>query len=217
VAGDQLSLAATAAFADPEIGNAKLVAVSAIHVASGADSGNYVLAADSATTTADIVDGDPPPVSTGTASLPPVLPPAAPPPVTTAPPAALDLTLPEDLGAGLTPGVDTGAGAGAGAGVAISLLRTATNDYYGMVSVLVPLNSRGFTFVLSAAVIQGAAPSDVRVTLVNGGALPSWLRYVPARHAFVATNPPTDALPIQALVRIGRERWTVVISERETP
>ncbi len=129
---------------------------------------------------------------------------------TTAAPAMLDLALPLDFGA------DVG-GRTVDAGVTMSLVRPATSEFYGLVQVLVPLTAQGFTFAMSATVIQGAAPADLRVTLANGGPLPPWLRYVPARYPFAATNPPSNALPVDVLVRNGQQRWTITITAQELP
>jgi hypothetical protein len=87
-----------------------------------------------------------------------------------------------------------------------------------MVSVSVPeqivSSGNGFRFALPATVVGDAAAGDVQVTLMNGGRLPSWLRYLPGTKTFTATSVPAGSLPIQVLVRIGAKNWTVLISKR---
>jgi len=100
----------------------------------------------------------------------------------------------------------------------VSLVRPATAQQPGMVSVSVPeeivSSGKGFGFALPATVVGDAAAGDVQVTLMNGGRLPSWLRYLPATKTFAATSVPAGALPLQVLVRIGAKNWTVLISQR---
>ena len=52
------------------------------------------------------------------------------------------------------------------------------------------------------------------MALANAKRLPSWLRYVAGTKTFVVTAMPGGALPIEMLVRIGAQRWTVLIIER---
>jgi hypothetical protein len=60
--------------------------------------------------------------------------------------------------------------------------------------------------------LVGAA-GEVRITLTNGKRLPAWLKYVATKRAFVITAMPAGALPIDVLIRIGTQRWTMLISE----
>ncbi|MEO8063936.1 MAG: YDG domain-containing protein [Pseudomonadota bacterium] len=209
IAGDQLTLAnASALFADAEIGNDKSIAVSGIRIAGGADSGNYVLASVSAATTADITG----PIvvdASSTWSLPPVLPQAVPLMAPTAPEVLLDDTLPASFGGGTSE--STGE-----VSVAATLVRASSRAQPGMVSVVVPGDiGRGgtsFSFPLPEELSEAADSGGVRTTLVNGAALPSWVRYVQSNKTFLVTNVPANALPIEVLVQIGKRSWTVLIA-----
>jgi hypothetical protein len=210
LAGDQLSFeTGGATFADPDIGDDKPVTVSGIEIAGGADAGNYVLVSDSAASAADITG----PILADTAStwsLPPVLPQPLP-PVSLAPPEELlDVTLPVSFGRDMA---TVGAEANR---VTVGVVRAPSAGQPGLVSVQVPedvfWSGTAFTFPLPAALSEAAGSKDVRVTLRNGSALPSWLRYVPITKTFVATATPPDALPIEVLVYIGKQSWIVTIT-----
>jgi hypothetical protein len=88
-----------------------------------------------------------------------------------------------------------------------------------MVAVLVPAEmsapGMGFSFPLPAALADASASGTVRVTMTNGRKLPSWLRYMPHTQTFVVSATPVGALPVEVLVRIGGESWTVLISEQQ--
>ena len=212
IAGDDLALStAGATFADPEIGDDKSVTVNEIEISGGADAGNYVLASDSAATTADITG----PILADTAStwaLPPALPRPLPLTVESAPPELLDLTLPVSFGGGsrVADGADR---------ITVGMVRAPTAGQAGLVSVEVPegifWSGMAFSFPLPAELASAAGSRDVRVTLKNGRALPSWLRYVPINKAFVATGTPASALPIEVMVHIGEQRWIVMITRPE--
>jgi hypothetical protein len=213
ISGDDLSLAtAGATFADPEIGNDKPITVAGIEIAGGADAGNYVMASASAATAADITG----PILADTAStwtLPPVLPHALPVIVETAPPALLDLTLPVSFGGGLPAAEE------ASNRITVAIVRAPSAGYAGMVSVLVPQDvfrsGMAFSFPLPAALLDAVGAHDVRVTLKNGSALPSWLRYVSINKTFVANGTPADGLPIEVLMHIGEQSWIVTIIKPE--
>lgn len=120
--------------------------------------------------------------------------------------------------AGETPSNATAA-VGEGEGnVAVSLVRAAARDQSGLVSVTVPKSitssGKGFTFPLPTQVVEAAGSSDVKVSLLSGQSLPSWLRYVPGSKTFVVGTTPAGALPIQVLVQVGKQRWVVIVSER---
>jgi len=199
IAGDELSLVnAGAAFADADAGDDKPIAVSGIRITGGADSGNYLLASDGASTTADITG----PLAAGastTWTLPPVLPRPLPAITPATPIALLDVTLPASFGFGLVERVENGRPA--------------------IVSVELPgqivAPGMPFSFPLPAELSQAAGAAPVQVTLSNGEALPSWLRYVPVEKSFVANSTPAGGLPLEVLVRIGERSWTVLISERK--
>lgn len=144
-AGDQISLAhAPATFASPGAGNGKTITVPGIQIVGGADSGNYVLANGSTTTTADINVTVSESLA-GTWPLAPVvpeqvtptiLPVALAPSITTPAASTLDLAMPSGFGGtaviallgngssgtnggGNTPGTDAGGSANVSGGGAI--------------------------------------------------------------------------------------------------
>jgi hypothetical protein len=157
-------------------------------------------------------------------SLPPavvaVLAPSAP----TAPLSLLDLALPEGFG-GMpgTPAVMGPQSYSAPTTIAsnglltVSMDRDATTQNPGVVTVSVPeqivASRQGFSFSLPAAMAEAAASGGVRVTRVNGEALPAWLHYAKANKSFFASPLPAGALPAEVLVRIGARRWTVLITQ----
>jgi hypothetical protein len=170
------------------------------------------MASDSAATAADITG----PILADTAStwtLPPVLPHALPVIVELAPPALLDLALPASFGGGLPTAEE------ASNRITVAMVRAPSAGYAGMVSVLVPqdvfLSGMAFSFPLPDALLDAVGAHDVRVTLKNGGALPSWLRYVPINKTFVANGTPADGLPIEVLMHIGEQSWIVTITKPE--
>ncbi len=229
VAGDELSLlAAGATFYDSNVGDGKDIAVSGIRILGGADSGNYVLANDTAMATGDIT-GDVLISSTHTFSLPPILPHPMPPSVPLAPPLVLGLT--QMINFGFAPGTgpgaepDTAAGSGitgffegsTGDHVMVAVIRSPAADIPDVVSVMVPQqvlrSGKGFSIPLPAALAEAASTGGARMTLMDGQPLPSWLKYVPATSSFSVAPEAADALPIQVLVRVGKRRWTMLISE----
>ncbi len=206
LSGDQLSIVAgNALFADPDGGTDKLITVSGIAVAGGADAGNYVLGNLTATTTAHIFGGPvavpPPDPSTGNATLPPITPqaPAAVAPV--APAALINFTLPT--------GVDTIGGPG----VLVSMARSSTASAAGLISVAVSAQAAagaGFTFPLPAAI-----PRDgVRMSLANGAPLPAWLRYDAGSGSFSVSMLPSGALPLELRIQSGEREWAMLITIR---
>jgi hypothetical protein len=220
VSGDDLTLAADAAFADSAGGTGKPIAITGIAIAAGADAGNYVLANLTAAATADVFGGpsappEPAP-STGTASLAPILPQ----PQTDAFPAeqspVFDATPPAGFGSAPITGSAAGNAGAASGSVIVSLVRSSSRGTPGVVSVLVPqetaMSGRGFAFQLPRAIPRGA----IELTLTDGSPLPTWLRYVPASAMFVATSPRAGAFPLELRVRVGGREWTVLISTQAT-
>jgi hypothetical protein len=67
---------------------------------------------------------------------------------------------------------------------------------------------------LPEELVAAAAAGRVRATLMNGGPLPSWLRYVRGSKTFLVSAMPAGALPMDVLVRIGAQSWTVRITVR---
>jgi hypothetical protein len=213
IAGDDISLATGgAAFASPQIGSDKPVTVSGIAIAGGADAGNYVLASGGAVTSADIT-GPVLGTTASTWSLPPVLPRPPAPVAESVPPALLDLALPAGFGGGAS------AAGTANTRLESAIVREPSTGRPGQISVQVPkdlsLAGAAFSFPLPQALSEAARSHDVRVTLKNGGELPSWLRYVPMSRAFFANGTPVGGLPIEVLVRIADEAWIVTITNPE--
>jgi len=149
-----------------------------------------------------------------------VLPRALPPITPKVPGSLLDETLPLNFGGGVMEPASTAGGYDAltGTHIAVSLVLSAANGGTGMVTVALPRQivapGMAFSFPLPAELSQAADAAPVRVTLPNGTALPSWLRYAPREKSFVANATPAGALPIEVLVHIGARSWTVVISEQ---
>jgi len=218
-AGDQVQLThAPATFANPAVGNGKVISVGGIAINGGADAGNYVLADSSATATADI-DVVVSAALASTWALVPVMPQqvaqtllaaALAPSVTTPPVSPLDASLPAGF---------TGASSAAGdAQVTVTLAQPWTAlAGPGIVSVSVPeellIAGRGFRFQLPAALIGSAGNDDLQMS-ESGGNAPSWLRCNRQTGQCLVQTMPAEALPIELRVRSGEQRWTLSISEK---
>ncbi len=209
IVGDQLVVAAGAAeFNNANVGEDKPVTVTGIQIAGGADSGNYLLASNSAVTTADIT-GEAPAISARTWSLPPAMPELRPAVAPLSPPEVLDLSLPLYRG-----------DAGTRTRIVVSIVSQPLASTSGPVLVQAPkavaLSDQGFSFVLpvTTATGQPSAADEVTVTLTNGGRLPSWLQYRADTKTFSAPAVPDGALPIEVLVRAGGRSWTLLIEEQ---
>jgi hypothetical protein len=231
--GDQLTFGTPAAnYANSLVGTDQTIAVGGIEIVGGADRGNYVLASNTATTTGGIA-GSAAPELMGTWSLAPALPQPSSPTVP-APPTVPDLTIPADptdssdsnvaayqsqshalLG---TNSISIPFGAYSGDQVAVTLIRPASARLPGMVSVTVPgdMISLGEQITIALPGDLIGAAGDMKITLTNGKRLPSWLRYVPSKRAFVISAMPAGALPIDVLIRVGTQRWTMPITEHAT-
>jgi filamentous hemagglutinin family protein len=102
--------------------------------------------------------------------------------------------------------------------VTVSLVRPANSTDEGQLTVSVPegvaLSGKAFSFALPASIAGGNGKARVRVSLPDGKPLPSWLKYVPATRAFVATAVPTGAIPLDLLITIGAKRAIVSVVER---
>ncbi|MDO9075245.1 MAG: YDG domain-containing protein [Rubrivivax sp.] len=106
----------------------------------------------------------------------------------------------------------------AGDVITVALVRNATGGDVGMVSVVVPAamvaSGEGYGFALPAQLAELPGGGGVRVTLPDGAALPSWLRYMPGTKSFAISGNAAGVLPIEVLVRIGNRNWMLVITER---
>ena len=104
------------------------------------------------------------------------------------------------------------------AGITVSLVREPSIQESGIISVSVPKDmataGSGFSFPLPEQITVNAAANNIGVTLVNGKALPTWLKFVPATKTFVAIAVPDGAFPVQLLVTAGGKVSTIVISAR---
>jgi hypothetical protein len=117
-----------------------------------------------------------------------------------------------------------GSGAASGADtisqVIVTLVRPATAQLPGAVSVLVPevivSGGSGFSFPLPKALIEAVGSGKLQVTLKNGKRLPSWLRYASGTKMFIATALPASALPIEVLLRTGAQRWSMMVTEKSS-
>jgi hypothetical protein len=124
-----------------------------------------------------------------------------------------------------TSGTSGNTGSGATTpGISISVNRPASVEQSGVVSVQLPkdmaTSGTGFSFALPAQVTggdvaQNAASDTIKVTLVNGAKLPSWIKFDPEAKLFTASSVPDGAFPLQVLVTTGALSTTVVISERD--
>jgi filamentous hemagglutinin family protein len=224
IAGDNLTIVnPIAAFLDTEVGQGKTLNVSGFSLG-GADAGNYLLASNSFTTTADII---------AASALPPVLPPAVPPTimatqtqaVLTPPPAATE-TLPVMTNLAMTSstgGVVIGAATvptSATTGNAANVVgATADGRAVTGTLTLVPRgetstmdlavqtgNSTSWSFKVPADAVKAVLPASavaVDAVLDNGQALPAWLQFDAKTMTFTAIDAPAGALPLKAAVRFN--------------
>jgi hypothetical protein len=106
----------------------------------------------------------------------------------------------------------------ANSGVTVSLVREPSVQAAGIISVSVPKDmataGAAFSFPLPEQITLNAGGNKIVVSLLNGRALPTWLKFVPATKTFVASAVPDGAFPIQVLVKVGGKVSTVVISAR---
>jgi hypothetical protein len=213
-----------ATYSDSSVCNAKTIAVGGLQITGGIDMGNYVLANTTATTTGNITldsaytNAE---ITAGTIALTPALPRQLTPSVPIPAASVLDLEFPVGSGGG-TSGADGSAASGADtiSQVIVTLVRQATAQLPGAVSVLVPevivSAGSGFSFPLPKAPIEAAGSGTLQVTLKNGKRLPSWLRYASGTKMFIATAMPAGALPIEVLLRTGAQRWLMVVTEKSS-
>jgi hypothetical protein len=112
-----------------------------------------------------------------------------------------------------------GANANTGDQVNVSLVRDATAEENGQVTVSVPeevaSSGKPFSFTLPLSITNGANEAKVRVTLKGGKRLPTWLKYIPATRTFVATAVPGGALPLDLTITVGSKQSIVSVVERK--
>src|SRR6185437_1199842 len=106
---------------------------------------------------------------------------------------------------------------GVGDRIDVAVMAHPKGSLRGLVTVSIPENlvEKGaeLRFVLPAEVADAAEGAAVKVSDMQGGKLPSWLRYLPRTRTFVAAGMPRDALPFRVLVRMGRPSWVVLLTE----
>jgi hypothetical protein len=71
----------------------------------------------------------------------------------------------------------------------------------------------GFSFSLPASLLAKAANTDMRFSLLDGSALPVWLRYEPENQRFISSNVPAGALPLAVQATFGAGRTLILIKE----
>ena len=72
----------------------------------------------------------------------------------------------------------------------------------------------GFSMQLPAGAFpQGFKPNEVIITMMNGDALPNWIRFMPEQNAFVVDGLPDGALPMTISMKVGKDKVQLVISE----
>ena len=106
-------------------------------------------------------------------------------------------------------------------GISVQMVSQATaQGIDGIIAVKVPkdLTKQGALFniplpeEIKTEVKTGAITE--KITLLEGGQLPGWLRYQTASKSFVVSDAPTDALPIKVLIMVGNLRWIMEISKQ---
>lgn len=119
---------------------------------------------------------------------------------------------PTDIGNNLTTSLDN---------ITVRLLSPPTSQAAGIIVVSVPgkLIRPGtlFSFPLPEQIKNVAAVSTVaeRVSMPDGGPLPSWLEYHRDNKTFVASDVPVGALPLTVMIAIGDQSWSVEITKQE--
>ena len=113
-------------------------------------------------------------------------------------------------------------GMGNKAAVEVAVERTAAAGQTGLITVAVSAEAaapgRSFSFALETPAVTGtpaAAAAEVKVTQMDGRALPEWLKFDNSTKTFVATNVPAGALPLQLKVGVGSTESVMVIKENQ--
>jgi hypothetical protein len=100
--------------------------------------------------------------------------------------------------------------------IAVALVQKPAAGRDGAVAVGVPrevvASGQPFSFRLPAEIGEGSAAA-VRVTLLDGSAMPAWLRFNAQTRMFSVAAGSTQQLPVKVLAVIGQQRWTVTIAE----
>ncbi|MGC1175550.1 beta strand repeat-containing protein, partial [Polaromonas sp.] len=217
--GDVLNVAAaTGNFDTAAPGIDKPVAITGIALG-GADAGNYVLASNTASTVATIVDA----AGQGGAFRPSMassitLPTAVLAPASAGLSVAAMNALLESAPSAAGPCADPEtACAAADSAVLVQTLREPVDQRPGIVSVGVSseLVSTGaaFRFALPKGLMVMAGDAAVEATTLSGKPLPAWLRFDAVSGAFTAAGVPSGALPQQLRVGLGARSVVLTMSE----
>jgi hypothetical protein len=115
--------------------------------------------------------------------------------------------------AGDTTTTDTGK-----TGISVTLDRLPADESQGQVTVVIPqellMTQDSLSFELPAQLTEGMGPDAViSVSLVDGGALPSWLHFDPRTRTFTAKDVPAGGLPLEVVVTIDGKRTKVTITK----
>jgi hypothetical protein len=122
-------------------------------------------------------------------------------------------------GSAASGGTIAASGTANSSGVTVDVKGSQQQDVSTMVAVSLPKGASttgtGFSFVLPESVRATAGEGvSVQATLVDGSALPAWLKFDRANLQFEATAVPDGAFPMQLALTIGDQRVVLVISER---
>jgi hypothetical protein len=75
---------------------------------------------------------------------------------------------------------------------------------------------RGFSFELDPKVVtQQPANTSLKISQLDGKALPDWLKYEPDTKTFTAKDVPAGAFPLQLKVMAGGQETMMVIQEQD--
>jgi len=105
-------------------------------------------------------------------------------------------------------------------GITISRVQSPAEPNAEVIAVSVPNRivaaGNGFAFALPSEAFDDEPDNSViSVSLPDGAALPTWLRFVRKTRLFLASAVPDGALPVQVIVTVGKKRLVVVISVRQ--
>jgi hypothetical protein len=217
--GDVLNVAAaTGNFDTAAPGIGKPVAITGIALG-GADAGNYVLANNTASTVATIVDA----AGQGGAFRPPLASPTGLPSAVSTPATGgfslADVNaLVEAFPTAAGPCSDPEAACAAGdLAVQVQTLREPADQRPGIVAVSVASElvaaGTGFRFALPKGLMALAGEASVEVTTLSGKPLPAWLRFDAASGGFSVAGVPARALPQQLRVGLGSHSVVLTVSE----
>lgn len=111
-------------------------------------------------------------------------------------------------------------GSGSSNVVTLNVVRVATTSDTGLIMALVPRKliaaQTSFSIALPQESLVGVATdAPLRVSMANGQALPSWLRFDEANRRFVAMTVPPQGLPLQVQLNVGGRVSIIYIADVE--